>query len=139
MFNILNKPKFKAWFFIRNSGNYEYKKKKKFIPNPKKPLIKYKGKPYSVNLDSRAYRKGLTSHYFFEFEGNQILTTEQQDKDSAIKELMYIDEAVKQTYKAIQQPKLYLNWIHLILAIFSALCIGWILGSYIKLPLGNGG
>lgn len=136
---LLNKPKFKAWFFIRNGLSYDYKKKSKFTPNPKKPnMFKYRGKQYNVNLDCRAYRKKMTNHYFFEFEGNQIITNEVQDKDSAIKELLYVDEAIKQTFRAIQQPKLYLNWIHLILAILFALSTGWILGTFIPISL-NGG
>ena len=137
MFNILNKSKFKAWFFIREAGTYKFKKRKKFKPNPKKPLIKYKGKNYDVNLDNPSFRKGLTSHFFLEFEGKQIITSEVENNDTAIKELLYMDEAIKQTFIALKPPKLYLNWIHLVLAIGFSLLVGWILGSFI--PIGING
>jgi len=130
-----NKQKYKAWFFIKEGLTYRYQKKKKFHPNPKKPLIKYKGKPYDVDIDNPTYRKGLTSHFFIETDGQQILTILNETSDTTIKELLYMDESIKQVYKAIKQPKLKITWISLLLSIGIGLLIGWIIGTFLPISM----
>jgi len=131
---MFNKTRYKAWFFLKDN---DLRKKKKFSPEKNNGLVEYKGSWYNPSLEHPSVRKGLKKYYFFHIGTKNQITLYKildVDKDTDIKDLLYLQESMKQSFEAIGEHSISLNWIHVILAGISMLLGGWILGSY--LPVG---
>ena len=134
---LVKKTKFRAWFFIKENDSYRLHKKKRFNPVKKEGLVHYKKKPYEPLIEHPTFDNGKKRFFFFEINKKaQIITYEipMIDSDAELKELLYIQEVMRQGFQAIKEPKLVVNWIHLVLTAISCLAVGWILGNYI--PIG---
>lgn len=134
---IVSKTKFRVWFFIKENEAYKLHKKKRFNPLKRKGLVYYKKVPYEPLLEHPTFENGKKQYFFFEIGKKSQITTYEistLDSDAEIKDLLYIQEVMKQGFSAIKESGLKLNWIHLVLASFSFLLTGWILGNYV--PIG---
>ncbi len=134
---FVKKTKFRVWFFVKKGNNYKLHKKKKFKALNNAGLIYYKKKPYEPILEYPTFDNGNKRYYFFALESQAQITTYEvsmENSDSDIKDLLYTQEVLKQGFRAIKEPKLVINWIHLVFIAISCLLGGWILGNYI--PIG---
>lgn len=134
---FVKKTKFRVWFFIRENDNLRLHKKKRFNPLKKEGLIYYKKKPYEPKISHPTFDNGKKRFYFFKIGTKAQITTYEIptiDSDAEIKDLLYIQEVMKQGFSAIKESGLSINWIHLLLASITFMLTGWILGNYI--PIG---
>jgi len=134
---FVKKSKFKVWFFLKENDNYRLHKKKRFNALNNEGLIYYKSKPYEPLLEYPAFNNGKKRYFFFEIGKKAQITTYEvsvDNSDAELKDLLYLQEVMKQGFKAIKEPKIVINWIHLVFVAFLFLLGGWILGNYI--PIG---
>ena len=155
---LIKKDKYKAVFLIKKHNTHNIRKKKKF--NPLKPIIKYKGKAYAPEIDVPTYSKGKISYFFFDVNGKQISITDgkddngkdkkikvvkqlgieklDNDKEATVKDLLYIQEVIKQVFMSLGKVKFNITWLHLVLIGSLGLVVGWIIGTYIPISFSGG-
>ena len=134
---VKKKIKYRAWFFIKQDKSRRLAKKKRFNPVKKKGLVIYKGVSYEPILGNPTFDNGIKRYFFFDIGTKaQISTYEIStiESDAEIKDLLYIQEVMKQGFEAIKEKGLIINWIHLVLTAIACISAGWILGNYI--PIG---
>jgi len=127
-----NKKKYYAWILQKKRGSYERIGKKRLKNTTK--VFKYKGKPFSINIELDTFTRGLKSFYWFDYSSKKQILIDKHvapTTDADIYDMIHGIKIVKQLSANLGSSAWKMNLITLFVGIALGGGFGFIIAGYI--------
>lgn len=127
-----NKKKYYAWILQKEQGLHERIGKKRVRATTKQ--FKYKGKPFSINIELPSYSRGLKRFYFFDFNSKaQIVLGKHtaNNTDADIYDMIHLKKVVSQLTANLGDNTWKINLMTLLIGVALGGGFGFIIAGYI--------
>ena len=127
-----NKKKYYAWILQKKRGSYERIGKKRVRDTTK--VFKFRGKPFSINIELNTYTRGLKEFFFFDYNTKKQILIDKYiapTTDADIYDMVHGIKIVKQLSSNLGSNAWKMNLITLCVGIALGGGFGFIIAGYV--------